>query len=484
MKKTLIIVITIFLLFTGCKSSNDVLPDLTIRGDISQVIKLNDIWEELKTEKIEYNSEKIMAIKVQDLLNKIELLSSESEIYFKAVDRFTIKLTAKTMSNTYIGYSPTKKWVYISKKHPVNSGIKNISEMIIVNSSQEKNYEKGLNIIVANKTIHYSTGQLLTMPYTVQNFSDGISRKEADGAVYTVDVMQQRKVLELTNFVKEPIKSTLVMDSQGEYEYITCNGLVEVSDKGINYITQDKTYRDIVGIMVNPPQTTVMDCFNDSLHYLKQNTDVMVLFIDGFSYNQYLTIKDNKDLFIANLQNVKKANTVFKPVTNAGFAAMITGEPPKVNGVLNRDYRELKVATIFDKASELNKKAILIEGNINILKTNLMPTLNIDLNNSGSNDDEIYNTALAEIDQGYNLFFVHFHSVDDYGHNYGDMNAKTLANIKLIDSYVKTLVEKWSGKVILVADHGMHTTADGGSHGEFRAEDLFIPYAVFEGGKN
>ena len=117
-----------------------------------------------------------------------------------------------------------------------------------------------------------------------------------------------------------------------------------------------------------------------------------------------------------NIHNVYKANTVYKPVTNAGFAAMITGESPQKNGVLNREYRELKVPTIFDKAEALDKKAILIEGDINILNTKLKPQLNIDKNKNGSKDDEIFNNALDEIGNDYNLFFVHFHSVDEFGH--------------------------------------------------------------------
>ena len=34
----------------------------------------------------------------------------------------------------------------------------------------------------------------------------------------------------------------------------------------------------------------------------------------------------------------------------------------------------------------------------------------------------------------------------------------------------------------MTADHGMHDVLDKGTHGEFRAEDLFVPYVIFNGG--
>ena len=81
------------------------------------------------------------------------------------------------------------------------------------------------------------------------------------------------------------------------------------------------------------------------------------------------------------------------------------------------------------------------------------------------------------------MLLVHFHSIDDAGHSYGDISPKTLGQIKIVDGYVRELVEDWSGKVIIVADHGMHAEGDAGGHGQFRYEDLIVPYITAEGVK-
>lgn len=486
MKKVFVLLIVV-LLFTGCSSTHSALPDLTVMGDIEKEIKLHDTWwdKEQTKHKVTYDGKKIDAINVDELLGNISLLYKSNNVFLKAVDGFMIELNQESLQDCYIGYSKEHKWVFISQNHPVNSRIKNISEIVIVNDTDEVNYDYGLSIIHNDSNIHYTMGELLTSGYTVESFSDGVSSKKVDGKRYEVNVMQQRKIIDLTDFVDEDIKSTLVMTKKGEYDYNSGSGIIEIGGDDINFILEDNTYRDIAGIIINPPQKTVMDAYYDALHYLEQDDDVMIIFIDGFSYLQYNYIKNNcENLFLSNIDNVYKANTVYKPVTNAGFAAMITGESPQKNGVLNREYRELKVPTIFDKAEALDKKTILIEGDINILNTKLKPQLNIDKNKNGSKDDEIYNNALDEIGNNHNFFFVHFHSVDEFGHEHGDLDINTIDSIKVIDGYVESLVSKWSGKVIIVSDHGMHKTSDGGSHGEFRREDLFVPYTIIDGGKN
>ena len=37
--------------------------------------------------------------------------------------------------------------------------------------------------------------------------------------------------------------------------------------------------------------------------------------------------------------------------------------------------------------------------------------------------------------------------------------------------------------IIIAADHGMHSVGNEGNHGDFRFEDLIVPYVMIEGGK-
>src|SRR6056297_111067 len=277
----------------------------------------------------------------------------------------------------------------------------------------------------------------------------------------------------------------IIMTYNGGYYPLDIDGKLEVGKEGINFKNLDGKiiYENVVGIIENSPQISIMDVYYKSKEFLDEDEKVMLIFIDGFGWHQYEYLKDNNsDLYIMKLKGFEKALSVFKPVTNSGYAAMITGEPPYINGILNRDYREVKVDTIFSFVKSVDKEAVLIEGNSNIITTGIDPILNLDLNGNGYNDDEVHQSALNNIDNK-DYIFIHFHGFDDSGHSYGPYGDKTVDKFIEIDKYVEELVSKWQGKVIITADHGMHKTEDGGSHGEFRYEDMIVPFGIFEGGK-
>ncbi len=485
--RIMFIVVTLFItaIFGGCSAEKTSLPSVKILGDVSKVESFNETWENCEKQKIEYKDEEIEGIDISGFINELEPVYDEYTVYLRANDGFMINFDMEGIENTYLAYSEKDGWVYISDKHPVNSGIKNIDEIRIVSTKESKRNDFGLNIIVGDKTYNYTIGELYKKDYSIYPYSDGVSSKNYDGEEYSVEVLEEKKVLKLEDLIEEEVDNILVMDEQGNYEFCSSvNGFIEITENTVNFIIPEehKVFTNIKGIMVNPPATSVMDTYNDSLYYLEKNTDVMVLFIDGFSYNQYEKYtKDYPNCNIAKYQKAVKANTIFKPVTNSGFAAMITGEPPVKNGVLNREYRELKIDTIFDKAEELGKKSALIEGDIKILDTSIEPVLNLDLNDNGYNDDEVYQSALKEFDTDFLL--VHFHGLDDLGHDYGPNGEETIERFIILDQYVGDLVNKWEGKVIIIADHGMHETSEGGNHGEFRNEDMYIPYIVINGEK-
>lgn len=235
------------------------------------------------------------------------------------------------------------------------------------------------------------------------------------------------------------------------------------------------------GNEIDYSEGSVMDAYHDTLKYLKNSERVMILYLDGFGYHQYeYAIENGYAPFLEKSNKADQVTTVYEPVTNAGFAAMITGKPPSENGVHSRKEKDLKVISIFGQAQKLNKKALLVEGNIKILNTEIEPLLNIDKNKDGFTDDEVFEKAQKNI-QEYDLIMVHFHGIDDCGHKYGDLAKKTMERIKIVDGYVEQLVLNWEGRVIITSDHGMHKTEQGGSHGEYIEKDLLIPYLITEG---
>ncbi len=224
----------------------------------------------------------------------------------------------------------------------------------------------------------------------------------------------------------------------------------------------------------------IMDVYNRSVNELEAGDRVMILFLDGFSWQEYQKAMDEDTApYIEAHFTGGPALSVMKPVTNSGMAAMITGTPPEVNGIADRSKREYRVPDIFDKAAELGKKAALIEGDIQILKTSLAPVLNVDRDDDGT-DDEVVESALNALAEAPDLIMVHFHGIDDQGHAHGPYSKEVTDKINEIDGYIKLLAAEFNGTILLVADHGMHEDGSGGDHGENLEEDMVVPFLTME----
>lgn len=266
----------------------------------------------------------------------------------------------------------------------------------------------------------------------------------------------------------------------GEGDILSTNSIMEVKkslfSKNIIVKTKDFTVKDAIGIVESPPKNCITDIKSMVLEALDKDNDVLLIYIDGLGYEVYENaMKLGIIPHMASLSKGIEALTVYPPITDVTFASMITGETPKYTGIHNRDKKPLLVPTIFDIANEMGKTSKVIEGNIKIITDEVETILNIDENNNGTIDDEIYRVAMEEIKKPPNILLVHFHSVDDMGHLYGHKSQKTLDQLSLLDLYIFDLLEHFTGEVIITSDHGMHDDVNGGSHGAFDKLDMFIP---------
>lgn len=330
---------------------------------------------------------------------------------------------------------------------------------MIFNVDKQICEDKGVNVITPDKNI--------------MNISPGYGTNTLPGCVRLKDIV---------NFKSE----ALIMGDEGVYLHDDGEGYLRVEDDMIGYFSTQTGYKlkSIKGIMVDIPKKSIMNTYYDSMYFLGNGEDVLIVYLDGFGYHQYInSIQKRHGLFLKGLPAADKASTVYKPVTNSGFAAMITGKSPAENGIYSRKQKDMKVTSIFGQAKIMGKKALLVEGNIKILNTEVEPVLNVGRDASQNCDDEVLKCALESIDNGYNLMLVHFHGIDDSGHTYGSLSEKTMDAVKTADEYLSELISRWHGMAILTSDHGMHTSSEGGIHGSFRYEDMIVPYIITEGGR-
>ncbi len=238
----------------------------------------------------------------------------------------------------------------------------------------------------------------------------------------------------------------------------------------------EKALGPVAGVYIGKEIFGITMLNDDVTKSIDEEIPVMAILLDGFSSAQLKAASDIYQLDFFDKYYFQDVLSVYKPVTNAGFAAMITGHTPDVNGVHNRSYRDLKADSIFGYALLKGREAILLEGDIKILNTEVEPILHTDQNKDGDTDDEMFSTALKEVEIPYGLLFIHFHGIDDRGHEYGPMASETLNYIKTVDSWLVQLENVWSGNIVATADHGMHVLGEAGDHGICRYEDMIVPY--------
>lgn len=294
----------------------------------------------------------------------------------------------------------------------------------------------------------------------------------------SINIFSINEDLAINYIPDEKIKiNELTDDKYSEAALIYSDGSVKKLNvnKG-NIILNKKNIEDLKGIFLYNNFHSITSAYYETKEFLDKNERVLTVLLDGFSLGQYEYAKDNGYISFLSNYFAHEALSVYTPVTNAGYAAIITGNTPDINGIHDRSYREMKVDSIFQHALDNSKKTILLEGDIKILNTEVEPQLHIDLNKDEDTDDEMFYSTLQAADENYELIFVHFHGIDDRGHSYGPYSEETMDYIKKVDGFISELNENWDGKIILTSDHGMHETEEGGNHGECRSSDMIVPY--------
>lgn len=286
---------------------------------------------------------------------------------------------------------------------------------------------------------------------------------------------------EAINSLNMPTASTAaVYTADGDILY-TDTEKVEFNRKGQAKV-EGKNTEKIVGIILDYPDEFVGTVYEIAKEALCNNEKVMILYLDGFGYDSFELAKAKGIIQNLDRLNVQKAAAVFPTITPVNYAAMVTGQTPKYTGVIERSDHLLNCDSIFDLVLEIHKTACIIEGDKQIIKFSVEQELNPDFDGDGDTDNEVYKSAIKAIkNNDYDLLFVHFHGIDDISHQYGPQTDETMQKIADTDFQVGKLIELWNGKIIVIADHGQHSSNDGehsGNHGTFTSQDLFVPLLI------
>lgn len=260
--------------------------------------------------------------------------------------------------------------------------------------------------------------------------------------------------------------------------------LVYTADGDVFYSENYKHSQPLVGLIEDPSCGTVMDAAKRADKWLEGGERVMIIYVDGLGRDAYWSALEAG--LVPNLAALDQSfcAAVYPTITPVNYAAMVTGEPPKTNGVTGRGIHQIACETIFDRAAAAGLRSFVSEGDTQILALpGAEMELSPDLNGNGTGDDEILDCALEHTD--VSLLFVHFHGVDDASHAYGPGSPEADAAIADADARCGKLLAAWDGRVVILADHGQHVqdgTGDPayadrrGTHGDFAPSDIFVPF--------
>jgi hypothetical protein len=210
---------------------------------------------------------------------------------------------------------------------------------------------------------------------------------------------------------------------------------------------------------------------------------VLLLFLDGFGYVRYSeALEAGLILELARLDPPLVGITTYPPITTVSTASLLTGAEPLVHGVETRGIRETDQGTLLESAANANLQVVAVEGEALSFQLNGADfQLSGDRDGDGSTDDNVLANTLAIVEEGMpDVFLVHFHGIDDVGHEVGPGAALEEKKIREVDQAVGQILDRLPPDtlVVIIADHGMHKVEGEereGNHGNLIERDMLIP---------
>ncbi|MDR0531317.1 MAG: alkaline phosphatase family protein [Oscillospiraceae bacterium] len=355
-------------------------------------------------------------------------------------------------------------WEFKSERHPPSARVKNIVKIAVVSRSEDP---RAARFFSGGEAQTITAGQLLLRGQSILKKEGSSQNNGKSATVYTT-----RQRLPLSE-VCPAGNHFCAMGYNGETVRLRSAEQCWLESRGsqVDLILPDgQTAPDLAGITANAPDFSITETAKDALHLLEQGERVLIIELDGFGFAMLERAGEAYAPYLSSL-GARRAMACYPPVSAVGLAAMLTGVTPDENGIHSRSDREMTRPDLFANAAAKGKTCAYVEGRHAVINTSLAPVLSI-------HDADTFENAKEALAKQPDLLFVHFHGIDDAAHANGPLAEPTLAAIQAVDGYVEALCGAFGGRVIITADHGLHATKEGGSHGEFLEEDLVVPYIM------
>ncbi len=446
-------------------------PFLNIIGDVEHTLTLENL-SEYEAVPFEYDGEKLKGVPFKEILEQVQVVDAGSRIFYVGSDGLTAEVDGETLEESYLLFNAENGWEMVNINHPVSSNIKRLSDIVVV--SQKEITNGSFTIFTEDNNLFSVTpGQMYMDDYNYFRDLEGESNiKNNFVRIYTSHKTYDMKALikEQGKTYQEYTTGTLFLED-GSIKQVSLDGFLQMVGNQINYISYEEAYEymDVVGLYLGDTLGYVGDAYYDMEYYLEKGEDILVFFLDGFNYNSYEAALEKGIIPNIGSGEVRKSFSVHTSVTNAGFASMITGQTPDINGVHSRDERALLCGSIFGVAKELGIDTAFLEGDVKILDTEIAPKLHV------HGDADILKSVKKAVEDKTPFIFAHLHELDDTGHNVGPDDELIYEYLEEVDGVIGEILADYDGKVLITTDHGMHDEGEAGNHGSMRYEDMIVP---------
>lgn len=472
----IVFLILLMVILSGCDYQGlggEYPESFKISGDVETPLTVNTMmgYPIMRVTRDENN---YTAIALEKVIASAQPRSIRYDLLLVGADGLSSIINGNDLSDCHLSYSNRYDWELINTLHPISSQIKNLSAIIVISTDLDED-KKAIGI--DDKMGYRSTtaGNLYLNGFIEKRIFEGQSEiNQKTVTVYTT----HKQVLpeDLLDFQAE--FAVFGRDGSVKFDKVSDKSFFEISETGINYIASDlTTITDVAGVLGDPPRFSITDVTPDAIHQLEKGSDVMVIELDGLGWTMLkMAGEQGKAPYLSNLP-AQPALSVYPPISPAGLAAMITGTLPNSNGINDREIMDFNGTDIFDKARALNKTAAYIEGDIKMLNTSVEPVLSV---NEGDQDSRVFENTKKAISAKNQLIFTHFHSIDDDATTYGPYSPESMEQIYEVDKMVQELTRDFKGTIIITADHGLHPSGSGGTHGRICYEDMVVPYMIIK----
>jgi hypothetical protein len=473
MKKSLVffIIIILSIFMVSCSSSNKDNVELVISGDIesfSNTINFDDLEASDYTYTSDDKEIETDAYCLGYVLENVTPLSTDNWILITGEDNVSARIDFVSANLCYVIIDDGKLNIETSDL-PTLTKIKDIKEITIISKSE---IDSGIKIVEVDdfSYISYGNAKLALFEQIAENSKNG-------NVAYKHTLKTSTSISELTE-----CEDNILYFENFDIEKADTSGILFWENSGLCYQNNDQIFYNIFGV-VTGTDTLTYDAFYEMQTAIDNDEKVMFILPDGFSYEQVEYY--NEDLSYLS-ENYVRAATVNPAISNVSLASIITGLSPYETGIYERCIADPNGDDIFDYALSKGKTVSYIEGNGNLLLTNIEQTYSMP-DEDGYTDSAVFDNAMSALESDPDLIFVHFHGIDDVNHEYSPISQQAEDKILETENYIKILAENFDGKIIIVPDHGHITYLDEnnelkGYHGKFETNDMYVPYYIIDAG--